>query len=198
MAQPAIGVFGGVGSTTLRGDSPSDGIYVPGVSIAVGAIGDFQVHPEVKLSLQPSWTIFQGQIHFLDTIEDEYNDSINYKIDFLALSVLFKALSLNEKWQFLGGFEVGYGVNTLLDDGSEERPFDQNFRNWNLAAVFAVGYLFPIGRSDLFLEGRYTQGLENLTNDLQDFNNPFPRVKTSSLRLTLGWLIPIQKVQKDE
>jgi len=189
-AQPSFGIYGGLARSSLQGDAPRNGIYVPGTHLLFGLIGDFRIADDVKLSLQPALYTSGGEINFLDSATSEYLDSITVTLRYVGLPVLFKVISDNQRFQFLGGLDLAYAFEITGNDGASEMDLSGEVGEWNTSIIFGVGYIIQTGGSNLFVEIRYRQGLVNLTNDLADFTNPVPRAKTTSLRFLVGWMLP--------
>ena len=78
-----------------------------------------------------------------------------------------------------------------MSSNNVKEDLDVNVSNWNLAMHFGAGYLFPLGRTKLFIELRYSQGLRNLTDEPVD-SSVIPRVKTSGFKLLAGIDIPFK------
>ena len=68
-------------------------------------------------------------------------------------------------------------------------------QSWNLAVHFGVGLRIPIGFPNLYVEGRYAQGIINLTDEPLD-TDIIPRVKTNGFKVLVGIEFPLQKSNK--
>ena len=56
---------------------------------------------------------------------------------------------------------------------------------------FGAGFIIPLGKPYLSFEFRYTQGLQDLTNELFQSDSFLPRIKVTHTSLILGLHIPM-------
>jgi hypothetical protein len=113
------------------------------------------------------------------------------------MPVYVKVTSLNEKLYFLGGLKTGINLNTTGDDKIEQFDLKEEFKTYNISAVFGLGILFSMERSSLYLEFRYSQGFVNITDAIDEELALVPRVKTAAFNLLIGWKLPIGATKID-
>ena len=192
LGQPYLGIFGGVSSAKLSGDSPDKASYKGLVSFAFGASLDIKLARQFSLSLQPSFSQEGTRIFYNVPLVYDPVDSIRIRLNYVSLPLLFKASSNNQRFYAIGGVEASYLVSGNLKEGGQKKDILGNVTEYNVAAVFGAGMRVPIGLPRLIIEIRYNQGLVNLTDDYYQ-KSYIPRVKTSGFRLNIGLEIPLSE-----
>ncbi len=191
-AQTHIGVFAGLNSSKLSGDAPINSSYKSLIGANVGALIDISISDNFMLSAQPSYSQEGTSISYILPGTDEEIDSLSLRLNYFSIPLLFKAYTANQRFYAIGGLEFGVLMNSFqkIDDVKSDIPVD--ISSWNLAFHFGAGLKIPLGIPNLFIELRYTQGLENLT-DTPVEDNIIPRVKTSGLKIIAGIEIQLKK-----
>ncbi len=195
IAQSQIGIFAGLNSGKLSGDSPERFKYVSGLNLAFGVGYDLQLKEDVFLSFQTLYVNAGSKLKHPKVIDEEevLEDSVNLDFRLVAVPILMKLTSDNKKFQFSGGFELVFPLKFIADDSSEEIDLIDNVNKVNLNMLFGIGYRIPINKSLLIIDLTYSQGLTNLANNLDDPDSLLPRIRSSSFRLTAGWYLPVGK-----
>ena len=193
--QSYIGVFGGLNSSKLTGDSPNKAKYKSLMGANVGAYIDIKLGKIVWLSLQPSYTQEGTKISYSVKGLEEPVDSISIRLDYFSLPVFLKVSSTNGRFYALGGIETGLLLNNSISSHGSKQDVDPNIADWNLAAHFGAGIRIPVGLPRLFVELRYSQGLVNLTDEPVE-KSYVPRVKTSGFKVLAGIEIPLKRTNK--
>ena len=193
--QSYIGVFGGLNSSKLTGDSPNKAKYKSLMGANVGAYIDIKLGKIVWLSIQPSYTQEGTKISYSVKGLEEPVDSISIRLNYFSLPVFLKVSSTNGRFYALGGIETGLLLNNSISSHGSKQDIDANIADWNLAAHFGAGIKIPVGLPRLFVELRYSQGLVNLTDEPIE-KSYVPRVKTSGFKVLAGIEIPLKRTNK--
>ena len=197
--QSRIGIFTGLNSGKLSGDSPGKFKYSSGLSFAFGIGYDLQLKEDVFLSFQPSYVNASSKLKHPKLIVEEEEeeeilaDSVSFDFQQFALPILMKLISDNKKFQFMGGFEFIFPLKMVADNTEEEIDLIDNISKVNLNMIFGIGYRIPVKRSLIDINLIYSQALTNLANNLEDPNSLLPRIRYSSFRITAGWHLPVGK-----
>jgi hypothetical protein len=188
-AQFTVGIFGGVNNSNLIGDSPPGSTYESDPGLAVGILGEFNITSDVKISLQPMFQRKGTTIAYSVISEREPQDSIDININYFSIPILMKVYGGNNLLYISGGFDIGYKLDATFKriTPDEEKDISDSFNDFDIAAVFGVGAQFKIGLFYIFIEGRYSQGLGNISSpkagEPEELN---PSFRTTSLQLFAG------------
>jgi len=193
--QSYIGVFAGLNSSKLAGDSPSNAKYKSLMGANIGAYFDLKLGKSIWLSLQPSYSQEGTKVFYSVKGVEEPVDSIKIRLNYFSLPILLKVQSSNERFYALGGIETGYLLDSYLSSHDVKEEFKTDISDFNVAAHFGAGFRIPIGITRLFIELRYTQGVLNLTDDPID-ESFIPRVKSTGFKVLAGIEIPLKKSDK--
>jgi len=192
LAQPYIGIYGGMNNTNFAGDTPTDARYRSKSGYIFGVNADFKLTDEVLLSFQPGFNKSIVGVFFLDDSTNVYIDSVDININFAVLPVLANIISNNKRWYFSSGLEFGFLISNSASSGLEDVDITDQTNKFNLAVNFGLTYKIPIGNPFLFFSARYSQGLVNISN-VPDANSLIPRIKSTGLQLRFGIQVPIKK-----
>ncbi len=194
-AQSYVGIFTGLNSGKLSGDSPGRFKYVSGLNLAFGLGYDLQLKEDVFLSFQTSYINANSKLQHPKEIDEEevLEDSISLEFHLVAVPILLKLISDNKKFQFSGGFELTFPTKMTADNSAETIDLMDNVNKVNLNMLFGIGYRIPINKSLLVINLTYAQGLTNLANNQDDPDALLPRIRYTSFRLIAGWYLPIGK-----
>lgn len=191
-AQSYVGVFCGMNSSKLNGDTPEDATYKSRWGINTGVNLDIKLSKSIWISLQPSLSQEGTRVFYKVPYLKEPVDSIHIRLNYISLPLLLKVSANNERWYALAGFETAMLQNSSVQSHGEDVDNDLSVVDWNFAVHFGAGLRIPIGFPRLFLELRYTQGLVNLTDEPVD-KSYIPRVKTGGFKFLAGIEFPISK-----
>ncbi len=95
--------------------------------------------------------------------------------------------------------DTTYSYTFFLDEESDLRDFDDGVENLNRVEWSFVGGLgasFELGRSRVFVEGRYVHGLTSINNPAKDGITP-PDVFTRSILIQFGYLVQLGEPKQD-
>ena len=158
---------------------------------------DWQLKEDIYLSFLPAYVNGSSALQYPKVLEEEekevYEDSISLDFQSIVLPVLMKLISDNKKWQFSGGFEFLLPTKLTADDSAEKIDLMNDINKLNLSMLFGIGYIIPFEKSKLVIDLTYSQGLNNLANNLNDPENLLPRIRSTSFRLTIGYYLPVGK-----
>jgi hypothetical protein len=137
--QSYIGVFGGLNSSKLSGDSPNKAKYKSLMGANVGAYIDIKLSKIIFLSLQPSYTQEGTKMSYSVKDLEEPVDSISIRLNYFSLPVFLKVSSTNGRFYALGGIEIGLLLNNSISSHGTKQDIDPNIAEWNVAAHFGAG-----------------------------------------------------------
>ena len=201
IAQSYLGFHAGINSGKFSGDSPRNFIYKGLLQFNAGFDFDIKLKKDLYLAVSPNYLRSGSRLQYPYENEEEeikeYRDSIKLKIQMLTLPIHLNIISENDKWQYIGGFELGFPVQALADNTSKEIDISDEFNSVMVSMIFGVGYRIPIAESYLAINLGYSQGLTNLARNLEDPESYMPRIRFTSFRLTTIYMLPIGKVAKN-
>jgi hypothetical protein len=193
--QSYLGINAGTDFGKLSGDSPSQFKYARSNNLGFGLTYDLQLKEDIFLGLGLLYVSSGSKLQYPKEVDEQtvYEDSINLDFQLLAIPVLLKLISDNQKFEFSGGFEMFFPTKFTADNSVDEVDVMDEINNVNMSMVFGIGYRIPINKSLLVINLSYLQGLTNLANNLEDPDSLFPRIRLTSFRLTAGWRLPVGK-----
>ncbi len=191
-AQIKIGALGGLNSTNLFGDTPKDAKYQGKIGIYSGLYFDFYVHKNVAISVQTAFSQEGAKLLYNVPGAPQLVDSGTVNFQYIRIPVLAKINANNNRFYALAGFDFGIlnSASFKLNNQPDEDIHESLSKN-DLSFQTGIGYRWYLKNLVLFLEGRYTIGLENLTHEPVEDINYFPRVKNSSFKILFGLEIPL-------
>lgn len=196
-AQSYVGVHVGLNSGKFSGDSPRKFKYAAKMNFVFGAGLDLQLKEDIFLSFLPTYVNGNSKLQYPKVLEEEekevYEDSIKFNFQTVALPILLKLISDNKRWQFTGGFEFLLPTKLIADDSEEKIDLMDDINKLNLSMLFGIGYIIPLDRSKLVVDLTYSQGLNNIANNLNDPENLLPRIRFTSFRFTVVYYLPVGK-----
>lgn len=199
-AQSYFGIHAGINSGKFSGDAPRSFIYKGLLQFNAGFDFNIKLKKDIYLAVSPNYLRSGSRLQYPYENEEEikeYRDSIKLKIQVLTLPIHLNIISENDKWQYIGGFELGFPVQAVADNTSREIDISDEFNSVMVSMIFGVGYRIPIAESYLAINLGYSQGLTNLAKNLEDPESYMPRIRFTSFRLTTIYLLPIGKVAKN-
>jgi hypothetical protein len=192
-AEGAIGVFGGLIRSNLSGDTPDRFKYETKLGGSAGAVGEFNVTDDVRLSFQPMFLQRGATLTVKLPGESTRRDSLDLRMNYVALPILVKIISGNGKTYVTGGLSLGYLLSAELSDSSREKDIKDDLNTIDLSADIGFGIMLPIGKPLLTMELRYEQGLTNTADraaSLEEEVVPV-RFRASSFQLFAGLMLPL-------
>jgi hypothetical protein len=196
-AQSYVGMHIGINSSKFSGDSPRKFQYVSKFQYQAGLDFNLKLKKDLFLSLSPTYINSGSKLQYpFENIEEEtseYRDSIDLKLRMFSLPLLLNIISGNDRWQFLGGFDIGIPIDLLADNSATETDLSEEINDVLVSMVFGLGYRIPIDKTYLAINLGYSQGLTNLANNLDDPDSYMPRIRFTSYRLSVSYLLPVGK-----
>jgi hypothetical protein len=188
-AQFTVGIFGGVNNSNLIGDSPPGSTYQSKQGYAAGALVEYDITSDVRISLQPMFQRKGTTIAYSVFNEREPQDSIDININYFSIPILAKVYGGNNMLYVSGGFDIGYKLDASfkrIGSGTEKNISD-SFDDFDIAAIIGVGAQFKISLFYIFIEGRYSQGLGNISSPVEGEPEELnPSFRTAGLQLYVG------------
>jgi hypothetical protein len=196
-AQVRIGAYGGITSSSLSGDAPSNAEYRSRTGPVIGGLVEFSVAEDVWISVQPGWVERGTKIAFDVEGQDERQDSLSLGLSYVSIPVLLKIEPGGGKLFVNSGLDVGFLLDATLapvnGDGEDEDVKD-SVRDFDVAVKFGVGGQFPIGKPRLTIEARYSQSLLDISEVEVDIGAETlipARFRSSGFELLAGLWIPL-------
>jgi len=196
-AQSFVGIQAGLNSAKFSGDSPNKFKYAGKRNLVVGVGFDLQLKEDIYLSFLPSYLNGSSKLLYPKVYEEEevevYEDSINFDFRSILIPVSMKILSDNKRWQFTAGVEFLLPIKLTADNSAEIKDLIDDIDKFNINMLFGIGYIIPIDKSKLVIDLMYSQGLNNIANNLNDPENLLPRIRFTSFRFSIGYFLPVGK-----
>lgn len=189
-AQFSIGALGVLSSANISGNPPSSTAYTGLTEFGGGLIIDYQFTDEITLSLQPMILPKGTTISYDLPSYKEQRDSVIINTSYLTIPIMVK-VAASKVMYVSGGIDIGFlqsGEYKYINIEGEGDLKDK-FNSFELSANFAVGAKFPLSIFNIFIEGRYSQGLLNASNFPESSSTGVsPEFKNSGLQILIGIL----------
>lgn len=188
--QFAVGVVGDLNSSNISGSAPSGTIYSGRTGFGGGLILDYKVTEDVTLSLQPMILPKGTTISYDLPSYKEERDSVDAKFSYVTIPLMVK-VKASKVVYVTSGFDIGFlqSANATLINLDGEKDISENIESMDISVNFGVGFTFEVSSFNLFFEGRYSQGLFNVSNFSEindhDISSDF---KNSGMQLLFGAL----------
>jgi hypothetical protein len=191
-AQVSIGAVLGVSRTGLSGDKPNKTSYSTRAGPIAGLVLEIPVAKNVAIVFQPGYRQSGANIAFDVPGQEEPVDSLSLRLDYVSLPILLKVITDGGRWYVTSGVDLGWLTSATLStvSGSQETDVKDALNDFDLAVIFGVGRMFPVGRPRITAEIRYSQSLANLAGDSTGQDLP-ARFRASGFQLLAGVLLPL-------
>ncbi|RKY94253.1 MAG: hypothetical protein DRQ13_08460 [Ignavibacteriae bacterium] len=189
-AQFSVGLFGDLSSSNLSGNAPSGTSYTGRTSIGAGIIIDYKVTDEVIISLQPMSLPKGTTVSYDLPSYKEQHDSLIAKFTYITIPLMVK-VSASKVVYVTAGFDIGFlqSANTELVNMDGINEIKDQIKSTDISANFGVGLSFEVSSFNLFVEGRYSQGLFNVSNIAENSETDIPpEFKNTGMQLLFGVL----------
>ena len=197
-AQIEVGILGGLNSSKLYGDSPAGAVYKGHMGIYSGIQLDYHVHTNVVISFQPAYSMEGADIHYNVKGNPELVDSGKIGLNYVRLPLLAKINFNNNRFYALAGFDYGLLANAPLKlNHHNEEDISSELVKSDFSFHTGVGYRWHIHSVILFLEGRYTVGIKNITDESVTDYGLAPRIKNGGLKILFGVELPLWKPENN-
>lgn len=188
-AETSIGVVGGLASYSFAGDTPPNGAYRSLKGGTFGAVCEIGITEYVTLSIQPSWTRKGTKIAYKVSGQEERVDSVEVKLDYFSVPVLAKVFTNSKRFYVSSGIEYAYLLDAKYITVDTEQDANEELEKHDFSVIFGVGGQFPVGRFDVFIEGRYAQSILNVSTEEAGSSDKLePRLKNKGFVLCAGIL----------
>lgn len=164
-AQISVGAIGNLNNSNISGDAPSKVKYTGRTALGGGLIVEYKITDEVYISLQPMLLPKGTTISYDLPSYEEERDSAVAKLTYYTIPLMVKVFA-NKTVFVTSGFDIGFlqSANSELSNIDKEKDISKNFKSTDISFNFGVGLTFKIRFLNLFIEGRYSQGLFNTSN----------------------------------
>ncbi len=191
-AQISVGAVLGVNRTGLSGDKPDGTSFSPNPGLIAGLVLEIPVAKGVAIVFQPGFRQSGANIGFQVPDQEEPVDSLSLRLDYFSIPILLKVITDGGRWYVTSGVDLGLLTSATLStvSGSQEMDVKDALTDVDLAVIFGVGRMFPVGRPRITAEIRYSQSLFNLAGDSTAQDLPV-RFRASGFQLLAGVLLPL-------
>jgi hypothetical protein len=150
------------------------------------------VAKDVAIVFQPGYRQSGANIGFQVDGQEEPVDSLRARLDYFSIPILMKVITNGGRWYVTSGFDFGWLTSASIStvSGSQEADIKDNLSDFDMAVIFGVGRMFPVGRPKITAEIRYSQSLFNLAGDSTAQDLP-ARFRASGFQLLAGVLLPL-------
>ena len=192
-AQVSVGAVVGVNRTGISGDSPDKTHYTAKGGPIAGLVLEVPVAKNVAIVFQPGFRELKAVIGFEVAGQGEPVDSLDLKLSYVSMPVLLKVVTNGGRWYVTSGLDFGFLSSATIGtiSGSAETDVKNLLTEFDVAIMFGVGRMFPVGRPKITAELRYSQSLLNLSNQTAGGNDLPVRFRASGLQLVAGVLLPL-------
>lgn len=191
-AEIRFGAVAGLNWSTLGGDAPDEAKYRRIFAFAGGVAGEVRLTEDLSLCVQPMYVTRGADIAY-NIGEDEPRDSLELRMDYVDCLVLAKVRTDGKRFYVSGGLGFAFltkaNLKNIRDGESDVKSL---VKDYDLSAVFGVGYTMPARKSLLAFELRYQQSLLSIA-DSDELNSPTglaPRMRFSGVQLFLAVMFP--------
>lgn len=191
-AQVSVGAVLGVSRTGLSGDKPDNTSFSTRTGPIAGLVLEIPVAKDVAIVFQPGYRQSGTNIGFQVPAQEEPVDSLSARLDYFSLPILLKVITNGGRWYVTSGVDLGFLTSATLStvSGAQENDIKDTLTDFDLAVIFGVGRMFPVGRPRITAEIRYSQSLLNLAGDSTGQDLP-ARFRASGFQLLAGVLLPL-------
>jgi len=191
-AQISVGAVLGVNRTGISGDKPDGTSFSTSAGPIAGLVLEIPVAKGVAIVFQPGYRQSGAKIGFQVPDQEEPVDSLRFRMDYFSIPILLKVITDGGRWYVTSGVDLGLLTSATLStvSGSQEMDVKDALTDVDLAVIFGVGRMFPVGRPRITAEIRYSQSLFNLAGDSTAQDLPV-RFRASGFQLLAGVLLPL-------
>ena len=185
-----LGPILSAGRASLGGDVPPENHYEGFMAFGGGIAFDYYLRDDVAISIQPTF-VQKGADLVWERSKVELA-RVEFRSDYLSIPLALKITQTSRNRMYAhGGIDFNFLLGAERTENGVTENFDNGFKDFEFAASFGVGGLIAVGNNYIMIEGRYSQGLSNISNDDLTPNNDTTSVKNTGLSLIVGWLFQI-------
>ncbi|NOX18385.1 MAG: PorT family protein [Chlorobi bacterium] len=189
-AQFSAGLFGDFNMANLSGNAPSETAYTGRSGVGGGVIIDYKITDEVTISLQPMFLPKGTTLSYDLPSYKEQRDSAIAKFDYFTVPLMIKVKATKVVY-VTAGLDFGYlqSANIKQVNSGEINNVKEYVKSVDISANFGVGLTFEVSAFNLFVEGRYSQGLNNASAFPEGSNTDIPlEFKNTGMQILFGVL----------
>lgn len=194
--QIEVGLIGGLNRSGLSGDKPKNASYTTLTGFGFGGLIEINITYDVRFGIQPMYLQKGSKIAYKIPDVRDPMDSLNFKIDYFSLPLMFKVYANNQKTYLLSGLDIGFPLSASIEklDGSDKEDVLDRLKSLDVAVNFGFGVRFPINKFFLAIELRYVQGLLNLNEPAGGEESPLNfSIRSNGLQLFCSISLPLGK-----
>jgi len=182
--------------TSLSGDAPLYASYKHRIGFAGGLVGEVDLNQGMRISVQPMFQQRGTTVAYDVEGEQDPRDSLAVRLDYVSVPVLLKVFSGSGRTYATGGVEFGFLESATLANlnaGVPDEDAKNLFQDVDVALAFGFGGVFPIAQWSVWVEGRYSQSIPNLSRSGADPETEgLPdRFRATGLQLYVGVDLPL-------
>lgn len=193
-SQLYLGATGSFGRTSLSGDAPEDASYTSRTGFGFGAVVEYGLTSDIRLSVQPSYARRGTGVGY-DIGEEELRDSLSLTLDYVSIPVMARFLTPGGSWFVNGGFDFGFLLDASLEDINAGISADvtESVNTFDVVMIIGVGTSIVLDPALLTFELRYGQSLANAgANDQLTAAAGIPlRFRSTGFQLLAALLFPL-------
>jgi hypothetical protein len=185
-----VGLLRDLSSSNISGSAPAKTKYTGRTGLGGGLILDYKITDEITISLQPMFLPKGTTISYDLPSYKEERDSVDAKFSYVTIPLMVKVNAGNVVY-VTSGFDLGLlqSATATNINVAGEKDITESIQYMDISANFGVGFTFEVSSFNLFFEGRYSQGLFNVSNfsenNDKDISSNF---KNSGMQLLFGAL----------
>jgi hypothetical protein len=190
IAQIKVGAFGGVNSTNLNGDNPPNASFASDYGYNVGASADFYLSEDITINIQPLYSSQSTTLQYDVRYQYDKFDSITVTNTYFEIPVNVKIIANNQMAYATAGISLAIPLSSTAKNNRNGNTEDiiERYETYVIHANFGVGIQFSIGKPMLFVELRYSQSINNLTQLIIKEVEIKNKLKSNGLHLQTGIL----------
>jgi hypothetical protein len=197
VAEVHVGVLGGSSFASLSQQPAEGGVSFDDHSFfGVGAVADVRLGNRLSLRLEPTYVVKGSNF----SIEPDFflfdrRVTGRFRLSYVELPILVRVSSRNGRIRpyAMAGPTLGYLVRSRVQGRDGDVTVDEDgkdlFKKGDFGLDFGAGLLIPAGRTSLFVQGRYTLGLVDVSK--QDENAAHNTLKSRTIQAIAGVTIPL-------
>jgi len=192
-SQISVGGFGMLNSSNLSGNPPADTKYSGKTSFGGGLLLDYKFNEEVTLSFQPNYIQKGTTVSYDLPSNKEQRDSLTINFSYFSMPLMVKVFA-NQTVYVSGGIAVDFLQEARTEMVNQDKSNDvkEFTSSLDLTANFGIGFNFQVNSLTLFFEGRFSQGLLNISEFAgSDESSLIPQFKNTGMQLLAGFLYPL-------
>ncbi len=202
-AQVRLGVMSGLNLASLSVEPALEPDPSSFTAFGAGGVVQIRLSENFAVQLEPMYLQKGARLEgsFSDAEIDSslsFNVNIKAKLSYLEVPAMLKlAMSTGAANSYLmAGPVIGFRLSAKQTGSISASGFnlevDEDFKDQTKSLDFGVGFgagvSFPAGKSEIFVQGRYTLGLTDINDNPEDGEST---IKTSGVQVMAGITLPV-------